>query len=308
MQADPLTGRATCLQGDRLPSAVEWSGLLGDHRKRLRALDELVEAAAECDIRADQDRDFVRLPEDDVSLLEMAGGPWARFGAALRTFRALLPFVELDVFGYSGEEDLFDVNTSRLVRIGGGVEAIAFESADKSIYKFYYFREGGEIGATFRFSNSEEGAIDALAVPGSYRLLLLKLLLIHEIGMPTEIVGVTADGFIVVKQTLGEALPQGMNTSDLLPAQLIPIPSRFLRANRDHPRLLFFDEQPWLIADLHARNFARCTDGSLRLIDIVAAPWPMQQTSGQPVIADWLRRVRNNPAASVLPESADDEL
>lgn len=309
MQKDRFTGRDTCLEGDRLPSVGEWSAVLGDHRQRLRALDQLVEAAGKCDIRSDKDRDFVRLPDDEVSLLEMAGGAWAEFGSALRSFRKLLPLIELDQFGFDASgEDLLDVNTQHLFRVGGGVEALAFESSDKSIYKFYFFREGGDIGATFHFSSCDEAAIKATAVPGSYRLLLAKLLLIHQIGMPTEVVGVTPEGVLIAKQTLGEALPQGMNTSDLLPADLIPIPSRFLRADRDHPRLHFFNGEPWLVADLHARNLVRCTDGSLRLIDVVAAPWPTSDTQRHPLITDWIERLRRNPGAGVLPNVSDDEL
>jgi hypothetical protein len=309
MQKDPLTGKDTCLQGDRLPSAREWGALLGDHRERLRALDQLVEAAAECDIHADKDRDFVRLPEDEVSLLEMSGGNWAKFGSALRTFRRFLPLIELDLFGFdSSGEDLFDENNSLLFRIGGGVEALAFESADKSIYKFYFFRESGEIGATFHFSNCEDALIRATAVPGSYRLLLEKLLLIHKIGMPTEVVGITPEGILVVKQALGEALAQGLNTSGLLPDHFIPIPSRFLRADRDHPRLYFHDAEPWLLADLHARNFVRCRDGTLRVIDLVAAPWPEQTSAEYPLIRDWIARVQHDPAAGLLATVDDAEL
>jgi hypothetical protein len=309
MQIDPFTGRDTCLQGDRLPNPGEWSALLGCHRERLRALDQLVEAAGECDIRADKDRDFVRLAEDEVSLLEMAGGPWARFGKALRSFRRLLPIVDLDVFGFdAGGEDGLDINTTHLFRIGGGVEALAFESRDKSIYKFYYFREGGDVGATFHYSSGPEAVFRATAVPGSYRLLLLKLLLIHEVGMPTEVIGVTPEGILIVKQTLGEALPQGQNTSDLLPTRFIPIPATFLRADRDHPRLHFFAGEAWLVADLHARNMARCADGTLRLIDVVAAPWPMEETRRHELIAGWIERVRKDPFAGSLPLSPDDEL
>ena len=308
MQKDPFTGKDTCLQGDRLPSVSEWGDVLGHHRQRLRALDQLVQAAGECDIRADKDRDFVRLPEDEVSLLEMSGGAWASFGSALREFRALLPLVPLEVFGFdSSGEELFDVNTPDLFRIGGGVEALAFESPDKSIYKFFFFREGGDVGATFHFSRDED-VIRAVAVPGSYRLLLQKLLLIHEVGMPTEVVGVSPEGVLIVKQTLGEALPHGLDTSGLLPAQFIPIPSRFLRADRDHPRLFFHHEEAWLVADLHARNFVRCSDGALRVIDLVAAPWPVEKASQYPLIHDWISRVRQNPDAGVLRTAHDDEL
>lgn len=306
---DPLTGQHTYLKGGELPGAAERGALLGDHRARLRALDQLVQAAGECDIRADQDRDFVRLPEDEVSLLELTGGPWARLGDALREFRGRLPLIGLDVFGFDAAGDApLDVNTSQIFRIGGGVEALAFEGPDKSIYKFYFFREGGEVGATFRFSKSDEVAVQATATPGSYRLLFQKLLLIHEMGMPTEVVGVTPEGILIVKQTLGEILPHGMNMADKLPANLIPIPSRFLRADRDHPRILFFEGEPWLIADLHARNFARCSDGALRVIDLVAARWPEEGPAAEKLITDWLERVRSDPDASALPGSRDDEL
>ena len=94
----------------------------------------------------------------------------------------------------------------------------------------------------------------------------------------------------------------------MLPAGLIEIPSRFLRADRDHPRLFFLEGEPWLVADLHARNFVRCTDGALRVIDLVAAPWPMDLTAREPLIADWLARVRMDPMTSALPGAHDDEL
>ena len=309
---DPLTGRPTRLCGSRLPGADDRAALLGGHRQRLWALDQLVAAAGQCGIRADQDRDFVLLPEDEVSLLESAGGNWAALGEAIRAFRALLPLMRLDVFGFAADGgDLFETNTPQLVRVGGGVEALAFASNDASIYKFFYFRESGEVGSGFRFTPGEDGALQADAVPGSYRLLLEKLLLIHEIGMPTEIVGITPEGILIVKQPLGQPLPQGDDTSRLLPPGLIEIPSRFLRANRDHPRLFFLSTdggpaQAWLVADLHARNFVRGADGALHVIDLVAAPWP--EPPGGPLIADWLARVCKNPAAGALGAVADAEL
>ena len=126
--------------------------------------------------------------------------------------------------------------------------------------------------------------------------------------MATEVIAVTPEGILVAKQALGEALPQGDDVSGVLPAGLIEIPSRFLRANRDHPRLCFTGDQAWLVADLHARNFVRCPDGALRVIDLVAAPWPDQETARSPLIQDWLARVRMDPAAGVLPAADDAEL
>src|SRR6185436_17510912 len=148
---------------------------------------------------------------------------------------------------------------------------------------------------------------------GSYRGLLEKLLLIQSLdGMATEVLAVTPEGILVAKQVLGETLPQGDDVSQLLPAGLIEIPSRFLRANRDHPRLFFLgraeEGRPFLVADLHARNFVRGGDGTLRVIDLVAAPWPSGLSRRDPLVADWLARVRADPGASVLPGARDEEL
>ena len=113
---------------------------------------------------------------------------------------------------------------------------------------------------------------------------------------------------------LGEPLPQGDDMSRSLPAGLIEIPSRFLRANRDHPRLFFLRPvagglgRPFLVADLHARNFVRCVDGALRVIDLVAAPWPESGAARDSLITDWLARVRENPAATALGGAHDNEL
>ncbi len=139
--------------------------------------------------------------------------------------------------------------------------------------------------------------------------MLEKLLLIELLdGMPCEVVAVTPEGIVVAKQSLGEPLPQGDDVSALLPSGLIEIPSRFLRANRDHPRLLFVEGRPWLVGDLHARNFVRAADGVLRVIDLVAAPWPREALTRNPLIGDWIARVRENPRAGLLRASADDEL
>jgi hypothetical protein len=187
---DPFSGRHTCICGSVIPSAREQASVLDSHRQRLRALDQLVEAAAQCGIQADKDRDFVLLAEDEMSLFEGAGQEWATLDAAIRAFRATLPIVPLAVFGFHAEAaDPFEDNALQLRRIGGGVEALAFIDKDRSVYKFFLFREGGDVGATFEF-HMEDTQIFAMAVPGSYGRLLAKLRIIHELGMPTEIIGV----------------------------------------------------------------------------------------------------------------------
>jgi hypothetical protein len=68
------------------------------------------------------------------------------------------------------------------------------------------------------------------------------------------------------------------------------------------------EQRPWLVADLHARNFVRGLSGGLHLIDLVAAPWPDEMTARDPWICEWFERVRADPAASALPAVRDEEL
>lgn len=308
-QTDPFSGQPTHLEGARLPGAEGWAAVLDGHRQRLRALEQLGEKAAQCGIRADQDRALVLVREDEVSLLESTGGDWAALGEAIREFRRHLPLIPFETFGFSSEaEDPFEADSARLRRIGGGVEALAFVDTRHSVYKFFLFREGGDVGATFAFARGEAGLLQATAVPGSYRRLLEKLKLTHQFGIPTEITGITPEGIVVAKQTFGRMLPEKTDVSGLDPERLIPIPSRFLRADRDHPRLAFLDGVPWLVADTHDRNVVVAEDGTRRVIDLVAAPLPPEWLGQLALFRDWIERARRDPRAEIFAAVDDDEL
>jgi hypothetical protein len=308
---DAFTGKPTRIRGRRIPSAGDRAALQDDHQRRLAALAGLRAAAEKCGLRADSDRDLVLLAEDEVSLLEAAGPEWAALGNAIRAWRQWLPLARLEDFGFdpSAENPLEEPN-ARLRRIGGGVEAWAFAAeADGSVYKFYLPREEKQIGSAFGFHDGDEARWHAEAELGNYGALLEKLLLIQSLGgMATEVVAATPEGIVVAKQTLGDPLPQGDDMSGSLPGGLIEIPSRFLRANRDHPRLYFLAGHAWLVGDLHARNFVRGVDGGLHVIDLVAARWPADAIAREPLLVDWLGRVRADPRATVLGAVADEEL
>jgi hypothetical protein len=320
---DLFTGQITRLRGRHLPGEEDRRALQDDHERRLAALARLGAAAAQCGVGEDSDRDLVTLGEDEVALLVGAGREWDEFDAAIRAWRALLPLMRLDEFGFPAGDEIenpMEEPNDKLRRIGGGVEAWCFASpADGgSVYKFYLPREQKRIGSELGFRRGDEATLHADAGLGDYRALLEKLLLIHALGgMATEVIAVTPEGIVVAKQALGEPMPQGDDMSGALPEGLIEIPSRFLRANRDHPRLFFLENgasptgpaRPYLVADLHARNFVRCADGALRVIDLVAAPWPVDSAAARdPLIGEWLARVRLDPGASALPGAHDDEL
>jgi len=311
MQADPFTGKPTCIQGGRLPSLEERRELQHDHRRRLEALARLGAAAARVGIGTDPDDDIVLWEADEIALLAGADPLWHELSEAARDFREWLPVISLEDFGFPEEVgDLLAECGPRLRPISSGVEATAFEAEDHSIYKFFMPRADGRIGGTFEFRRGEEVALLAHASDGSYRAMLEKFDLIVRLGgMPTEVIGVTRrEGVLVTKQTLGALLPEGADTSGLQPAPLIPIPSRFLRAHRDHPRLYFVEGRPWLVADLHSKNLVRAADGELRAIDLLAAPLPAELVAKEPLLADWLERARLDPSAPLLRATHDDEL
>lgn len=307
---DPFTGKPTCIRGRTLPSFAERAALQDDHRRRLEALARFSAAAARVGIGTDPDDDLVLWAEDELSLLQSADDLWAELASAAGAFRALTPVVPLDTFGFPVEtEDLVGDGSSQLHLIGSGVEASAFVAADGSVYKFFQPREGGRIGGTFSFRRGEEVVIQADASLGSYRDLLEKLLLINALdGMPTELVGVSPEGVIIAKQTLGEKISEGADVTPLLPRALIGIPARFLRAHRDHPRLFFTGGAAWFVADTHEKNLAKDRDGRVRPIDLLAAPWPHGVAAIEPLVVDWVRRAQVDPGAPLLQPVNDDEL
>lgn len=308
-RTDRFSGRQTSLVGSCLPNTEEWTAILDGHRRRLRALDQLGQNATQCGVRTDKERDLLRIQEDEVGVLANEGGAWAAFDKAIREFRQSLPIVPLSAFGFGLDGgDPFEGGNTELRRIGSGVEALAFADSENSVYKFFLFREGGNVGATFVFTRGEGGLLQATATPSSYRMLFEKLRLIHQFGIPTEIIGITPESIVVAKQTFGRRLPEKEDVSGLNPELLIPIPSRFLRADRDHPRLAFVDGDPWLIADTHDRNIVIDETGVKRIIDLVAAPLPPEWLGQMRLFADWIERARRDPRAEVLAAVDDADL
>jgi hypothetical protein len=269
----------------------DWKRSLASARRRRASASERIQT-----IRSDADADPL----------------WHELHEAARAFRSLLPLVSLTDFGFPEEVgDILAECPPALRPVSSGVEATAFEStADHSIYKFFMPREDGRIGGTFAFHVGDDTALLANAADGTYRAMLEKFDIILRLdGMPIEIIGVTREeGVLITKQTLGERLSEGADTSRVQPPALIPIPSRLLRAHRDHPRLFFVESKPWLVADLHAKNLVRAADGELRAIDLLAAPIPETLCNAEPLLRDWLRRVALDPAAGLLRETNDDEL
>lgn len=277
--------------------------------RRLAALDRVSEAAARIGIPTDPDDDLCLWEDDELSLIASADEIWSEFASAVHEFRELTPIVPLETFGFDPEAEEPLANNENLRRIGAGVEAWAFIAKDGSVYKFFLPREGGRIVHSFRFTPGADVFIEADAILGSYRNVFEKLYVINAMGgLPTELVGVSREGVVITKQTLGHRLPEGTNVLPFIPNNFIALPSRFLKASRDHPRLLFVEGEPWFVADFHERNMAFDDRGQPRVIDLLVAPWPTRLSAQNPLIRDWMDRARIDPKAPVLVPPNDDEL
>lgn len=307
---DPFTSRPTCIRGRAFPAIADCAALQNDHERRLAALARFSAAAARVGIGTDPDDDLFLWAEDELSLLQSADDLWAELAAAATAFRETTPIIPLEVFGFPTEtEDLMGEGSPQLHLIGSGVEASAFVAEDRSVYKFYMPHEGGRIGGSFAFQRGVDVVVEAEASAGTYRDLLEKLMLINALGgMPTELIGVSPEGVVIAKQTLGNRLSEGIDVTPLLPSQLIEIPARFLRAHRDHPRLFFKDGKAWFVADTHEKNLATDGAGRVRPIDLLAAPWPHQVSAHERLVVNWLARAELDPAAPLLDPVDDDEL
>ena len=162
---DVFTRKTTRIQGRLLPRAGARAEIRDDHERRLASLARLRAAAEKCDLRTDSDQDLFLLAEDEVILLEGAGGEWAELGGAIRDFRAWLPLLRLEDFGFSAavEHPLEEPN-ARLRYLHSGVEASAFLSTEcGSVYKFYLPREEKRVGSVFGFRMGAETALQAEA-------------------------------------------------------------------------------------------------------------------------------------------------
>lgn len=307
---DPFTSRPTCIRGRTFPNAEQRACLQGDIRRRLAALDLFCTAAARVGIGTDPDDDLVLWAEEELSLFQSADDCWAELAEAAKNFRLLTPIIPLETFGFPENcEDLIGDGSPHLTYVGGGVEASVFLGQDASVYKFYLPQDEGTIAGSFCFRRAEGRLLTAYPSLGSYRSLFQRMLVLdHLDGMPTEVMGVSPEGIVILKQVQGARLEPEQDIQRFFPSNLISVPARLLRAYRDHPRLVFVDGILWFIADLHEKNFVVGLDGAAHVVDAIVAPFPMDKIDGETVIIDWLARAEVDPAAPLLPPVSDDEL
>jgi hypothetical protein len=193
-----------------------------------------------------------------------------------RKWGALLPRKRLSVVGkmeINGEKLTFSGMSGR--QLGstdfGNRESLVFiDRKNGVVYKVFDMDDEGTVGT--RFNINAEGLLDTGR--GGLVDLVEKIYVINAIGgTPTEILGLTEDGGLVVKQPYGGGAGKISASERQGAAQahgLVFVPNSVVRS----PYRNFYTGiggLDFLIGDLHPGNFHRDTFQRARILDIITA-------------------------------------
>ncbi|HQY06665.1 MAG TPA: hypothetical protein PLQ52_11435 [Lacunisphaera sp.] len=195
----------------------------------------------------------------------------------------------------------------RLPRLsnGTGAEAEAFhDEAHGVVYKV--FKQGGNGSIGNRLVIDQDGM--ALLDAGTERDVAEKVWVLNELGgVPTEIVGYTADGELMVKQPLGQRgsvdakKTRPANRAVNRAANLVAIPARILaRPNQWKGGLHYsnINGAHVLIDDLHAGNYVGDTMGRGRILDLATHVLTADEIARQPSLREWIHAQQEQARAT----------
>jgi|GEM_PF-663089 len=217
-----------------------------------------------------------------------AGRKTAVGEAEFRRVAQVLPLVR-------GASSLLNTQTGRsLPEIGRGQEAFVYEDAEQGVvYKVYTKGHSAYESIGMRVAIDEGMAgLDT----GQPRDVIEKAWAINELGgTPTEIVGFTQDGEIVVKQPRGNDAAQYERAQVLTRAHLQEVPSEVLpRIDMRSP--LYYSHiagQDVLLGDLHGKNFIGDTIGRGRINDLATHVLTEAELQKLPKLNGWINERRS---------------
>lgn len=252
LQPDPLTGRPSFIQAERVSSGLRETGT-SVNRQRARGISEATRPNASGE----------PLPPDGWSAVV------ARIAA-----RYDVPLIPLDCLGIGFDDEGF--LASRFLRpLPGGAEARPFFDLERRVvYKLFDLRETGTLGKKLVFEPVADGSWLAVPCDASLYDTLEKLCLLHEAGAcPTEVVGLAETGdYLIVKQPFCQPF-EDLETERRTAAEAIKavVPSCFIGRE---VRVFWADGQAWCLGDLHQGNIMREADGTPTIIDALIGPVP----------------------------------
>jgi hypothetical protein len=162
------------------------------------------------------------------------------------------------------------------IKIGSGNEVVAYRARNAEVvYKVFGISPRGEMGSVHIPQTQPDGTVNMVARSGTFDEMLAKVEATNRMGgVPTEIVGVTKDGELIVKQPYSPdsneyEFPVQMNQSG---AVQVPYSMTFRSGWRIW--IVSIDGRPMLVTDLLHGNFRPDSRGNDRVSDLSITPVP----------------------------------
>ena len=224
-----------------------------------------------------------------------------------------LPLIRLDDLGWKQPRaarqqlrrsyEVFTEDAStRLEYVGEGMEAFVYRAPENPgvVYKFFPLNVG-ETGVALRFDLhlDAEGRLDFEASYSKDQADLVdKVWLLNALGLPTEILGITEEGAIVVKQAEvaepaagADAASFSAQTGGLIlyapGADAIAAPASIERETK----VLWLDGEFWLLGDLWEANRMVNGGGVTHIVDAIATVIPADLATKSASLGRFLRDV-----------------
>ena len=237
---------------------------------------------------------------------------WEEFRALLATgqFRELnlIDLAQLGIRAF-GDEPLAAADES-LKQLKAGAEAQPFlDHARGVVYKIFASDASGNAGRKVTVSTSPT-ARPYIEYEDSHPLEALeKLALLHEIGgLPTEILGVTAQGDWVLAQP--EATPVTESEIGAARAEAVALVGgvQVNESGLEDIRVVWHRGRAWIISDLHLRNIMRDSEGKARIMDALIVPVPKSLTARYESVRQAIREAKEKAGILSSATHAQEEL
>lgn len=188
-----------------------------------------------------------------------------------------LALIPLEKLGIYHDADGLMSSSGPLQALTSGAEACPYFDPDwKVVYKLFDLRANGSLGKKISLESNDEGEFEICVRDAVLKDTLEKLSVLNEAGAhPTEIVGLSDNGdYLIAKQPLAGAMVNFLEDRDIATCFIHGVNPEGTGL-RQRVTVIWLNEQPWLVSDLHERNIMRDLDGHPTIIDALIGPVPL---------------------------------
>lgn len=184
------------------------------------------------------------------------------------------PLIPLSDLGLSHDVDGF-VNSEFLEALPSGAEAEPYlDREHEVVYKLFNLKINGALGRKLSLEREEdEGEFQVELKDADLRHTLTKLSVLNQAGAhPTEIVGLADTGdYLIAKQPLAYPLVDFAEDQKIAIQNMRGIVPR-QGGFRQGVTIIWVEQRPWLVGDLHNRNIMRDFLNRPCIIDALIGP------------------------------------